>query len=386
MTRTKTQAPPKPYPGFPLTAHHNGQWCKRINGKLHYFGPWEDWQAALDLFLEQKDDLYAGRTPRRRGDGPTLAELMDRFLYSKKLRMESGEMTARSYADYERTCDKIEASISTTRLLSDLRTEDFEKLRADLGRGQNPTTQKGDLGRARMVFNYAYESGLTETPIRYGKALKTPHARIFRRLANERGERMFTREEVLALVEEAGVQLKAMIYLGVNCGFGNEDCGTLPMDRLDLRRGWHNYGRPKTGIERRCPLWPETIAALQEVIARRHAREHETLRNLVFITKYGNCWCSSDEDRCNPISYEFRKLVKTLGFYRKNVTTFYSLRRAFSTIGNTAGEKLAVDYIMGHAAASDDMSAVYRQKTFAGPLKKVTDHVRDWLLGAKCIE
>jgi hypothetical protein len=36
-----------------------------------------------------------------------------------------------------------------------------------------------------------------------------------------------------------GVQLKAMIYLGVDCGFGNEDCGTLPMDRLDLQRGWH---------------------------------------------------------------------------------------------------------------------------------------------------
>ncbi|MGO9115585.1 MAG: tyrosine-type recombinase/integrase [Thermoguttaceae bacterium] len=386
MTRTKTQKPPKPYPGFPLTAHPNGQWCKKIKGKLHYFGSWENWQDALALFQEQRDDLYAGRTPRRQGDGPTLAELMDRFLYSKKVRKESDEMTARSYADYERTCDKIEASIATSRLLSDLRNEDFEKLRADFSKGQGPTTLKGDLGRARMVFNYAYESGLTETPIRYGKTLKTPHARVFRRLANARGERMFTREEVLALVKKAGVQLKAMIYMGVNCGFGNEDCGTLPMDRLDLKGGWHKYGRPKTGILRRCPLWPETVAALKEVIARRKPSEDENLRNLVFVTKYGNCWCSSEEDRSNPISYEFRKLVKELGFYRKGVTTFYSLRRTFSTIGNTVGEKIAVDFIMGHIAATDDMSAIYRQKTFDGPLKKVTDHVRDWLLGVKCIE
>jgi integrase len=352
---------------------------------LRYFGPWEDWQAALDLFLEQKDDLYAGRTPRRRGDGPTLAELMDRFLYSKKLRMESGEMTARSYADYERTCDKIEASISTSRLLSDLTTEDFENLRADLAKGQGPTTQKGNLGRARMVFNYAYDSGLTETPIRFGKALKTPHARIFRRMANQRGERMFTREQVLALVEKAGGQLRAMIYLGVNCGFANVDCGTLPMDRLDLEGGWHHYGRPKTGMLRRCPLWPETVTALKEVISRRKPPEDETLRNLVFLTKYGNCWCRSDQDRCNPISYEFRKLVVSLGFYRKGVTTFQSLRRTFSTIGSAVGDKVAVDFIMGLIAASDDMSAVYRQKTFDGPLKKVTDHVRDWLLGIKNI-
>jgi integrase len=352
---------------------------------LYYFGPWEGWQEALALFQEQRDDLYAGRTPRRRGDGPTLAELMDRFLYSKKVRKESGEMTARSYADYQRTCDKIAASISTSRLLSDLRTEDFEKLRADLSKGQGPTTLKGDLGRARMVFSYAYESGLTETPIRHGKALKTPHVRIFRRLANQRGERMFAREEILALVGTAGVQLKAMIYLGVNCGFGNEDCGTLPLDRVDLEGGWHHYGRPKTGIIRRCPLWPETIDALKDVIAMRRPSEDDALRNLVFITKYRNCWCSSDEDRCNPISFEFRKLVKTLGFYRKSVTTFYSLRRTFSTIGGAAGDKIAVDFIMGHVAASDDMSAHYRPKTFDGPLKKVTDHVRDWLLGVKNI-
>jgi len=96
----------------------------------------------------------------------------------------------------------------------------------------------------------------------------------------------------------------------------HQDTGTteavsgLPMDRLDLRRGWRNYGRPKTGIERRCPLWPETIAALQEVIARRHAREHETLRNLVLITKYDNCWCSSDEDRCNPNQAPFLLWVR----------------------------------------------------------------------------
>lgn len=85
MTRTKTKAPDKPYDEFPLTAHPNGQWCKKIRGKLHYFGPWEEWQEALASFQEDRDDLYAGRTPRRRGDGPTLAELMDRFLYSKKL-------------------------------------------------------------------------------------------------------------------------------------------------------------------------------------------------------------------------------------------------------------------------------------------------------------
>ena len=68
------------------------------------------------------------------------------------------------------------------------------------------------------------------------------------------------------------------------------------------------------------------------------------------------------------------------------MTTFYTLRRTFETIGGTAGNQVAVDCIMGHIAATDDMAAVYRQKTFDEPLKKVTNHVRAWFNGRKKIE
>lgn len=67
--------------------------------------------------------------------------------------------------------------------------------------------------------------------------------------------------------------------------------------------------------------------------------------------------------------------------YRENVTTFYSLRRMFETIGATCGEQVAVDHIMGHIAPADDMAAVYRQRTFDGPLQKVAHHVREWFTG-----
>jgi hypothetical protein len=71
--------------------------------------------------------------------------------------------------------------------------------------------------------------------------------------------------------------------------------------------------------------------------------------------------------------------------HRNGVTTFYSLRRTFETIGATAGEQLAVDYIMGHTPPADDMAAVYRQKTFNTPLLKVTERVRAWLDGSVSI-
>jgi hypothetical protein len=45
--------------------------------------------------------------------------------------------------------------------------------------------------------------------------------------------KLFTAEEIRRLLDAAGVQLKAMILLGVNCGFGNADCGNLPLSALD---------------------------------------------------------------------------------------------------------------------------------------------------------
>lgn len=32
----------KPYPELPLFVHNNGQWCRKINGKIHSFGKWEE--------------------------------------------------------------------------------------------------------------------------------------------------------------------------------------------------------------------------------------------------------------------------------------------------------------------------------------------------------
>jgi integrase len=176
-----------------------------------------------------------------------------------------------------------------------------------------------------------------------------------------------------------------MIYLGINCGFGNADCGLLPLDKLDLENGWHNYWRPKTHNPRRCPLWPETIKAIRKALDYRPKNVRPEAENLVFVTRLGACWCKCDTGD-NAIGAEIRKMLKALGIYRKNVTTFYTLRHTFETIGGTAGDKVAVDYIMGHIVPTDDMAAVYRQKTYDSQLRKVTNHVRAWLNGRKNIE
>ena len=63
----RKEKPEKPSPDYPLFPHQNSQWAKKVRGRLYDFGLWYDPVAALDLWVNQKDDLLAGRTPCPQG-------------------------------------------------------------------------------------------------------------------------------------------------------------------------------------------------------------------------------------------------------------------------------------------------------------------------------
>jgi hypothetical protein len=81
MAKAFNSKPRKPHPGFPLTAHSNGQWCKKTRGKVHFFGVWADPDGALDYYLKVARDLHAGREPQAvLGDELTLKKLGNEYL------------------------------------------------------------------------------------------------------------------------------------------------------------------------------------------------------------------------------------------------------------------------------------------------------------------
>src|SRR6516165_8637542 len=109
-SRKAADRPKKPYLDFPLTPHASGAWQKKIRGKIHYFGKWarrvngklvrvegDGWKEALEAYKAVADDLHAGRTPRVKADGLTVAELCNRFLTAKQRQWEAGEISSRMF-------------------------------------------------------------------------------------------------------------------------------------------------------------------------------------------------------------------------------------------------------------------------------------------------
>ena len=369
--------PRKPHPDFPLFAHAAGVWAKKVRGKLHYFGPWADPDAALKRWLEQKDDLLAGRTPRPKADGLALRDLANRFLTAKKHLAENGKITPRTYADYYTACRSVITILGKDKLLVDLRGDDFDHLRRCLAKTRGPVALGDSINHARMLFKFAYDAGLIDHPVRYGASFKRPSKKVIRIARAKAGPRMFEADELRAIIKAAPMPLKAMILLGINCGFGNSDCATLPAKAVDLQADWVRFPRPKTGIDRRCPLWPETVTALQEAIASRSTPKDDKDAGLAFITKYGQGWAGSTTT-ARPLSAEFRKLLVKLGLHRPGLG-FYVLRHVCETIGGDARDQVAVDYIMGHSR--DDMASVYRERIDDHRLVAVVEHVHKWLFG-----
>ena len=169
--------------------------------------------------------------------------------------------------------------------------------------------------------------------------------------------------------------MKAMHLLGINCGFGNSDCGNLPTTALDLDAGWLDYPRPKTGINRRCPLWPETVSALREAQAERPTPKKEEHAGLFFITKYGGPWAKDTPD--SPITKETRKLLDRLGV--NGHRNYYTLRHTFRTV-RRRGEGPARRRLH-HGPCTRRHGDAYRERISDDRLKVVADYVR-WRYGA----
>jgi hypothetical protein len=67
----------------------------------------DDTDAALQKYLDEVDDLQAGRTPRGNRDGLTVRTLANEFLTEKTHLLNNREFVPQTFAEYHRTCETI---------------------------------------------------------------------------------------------------------------------------------------------------------------------------------------------------------------------------------------------------------------------------------------
>src|SRR5262249_11381020 len=151
----------------------------------------------------------------------------------------------------------------------------------------------------------------------------------------------------------------------------------LPMSALDLQAGWAIYARAKTGVQRKSPLWPETLRAIQEWLSQRPEPARTEDAGRLFLTRYRRSYTASQTN--NYVSRAFGKLLKKVGVNGRKGLNFYGLRCTFRTVGDESRDQPAVDHLMGHEPPT--MASIYRQAISDERLRAVSDYVRAWLFG-----
>tara|TARA_R110000868_G_scaffold391868_1_gene662192 strand:+ start:1679 stop:2845 length:1167 start_codon:yes stop_codon:yes gene_type:complete len=381
MTKTKRK-PDKPRRDFPLGAASNGQWCKKIKGRIHYFGVWSNPAAAETEYLRVKEYLQAGRLPPAAANtGILMSDLCNRFLNSKRALRDTGELSGRTFVDYHAACADVLDHFGKERLVEDIGPDDFESYRAKASKGRGLHSIAKTVTVTKMLFKFAYDSELIEKPIRFGQQFARPTKKSMRihraRKQNSHGLRMFEAAEITALLKVATVPMKAMILLAANSGLGNSDLANLP--KSAIQGDWLVFARVKTGVNRRIPLWPETKKALRDAIEHRPRAKSSADDGLCFITQMGRRWVRTGPNGTSVmdlVSDAFTKLLKKLELKREGLG-FYALRHGFETIAGGCGDQIAVDSLMGHVI--DDMGSNYRERIEDSRLQAVTDHVHSWL-------
>jgi integrase len=208
------------------------------------------------------------------------------------------------------------------------------------------------MAAVKAMYNWALDNEIID---------HSPRLKALKKVTPQKTEKpTFTPSQVRELLQNAGVQMNAMIWLGLNCGFGCTDCAELKWKNVDLDQGRVTYPRGKTGIGRNLPLWPETVQALLAV-----PRQGE----LVFYTRSGNPWVrtmsNKQEDgtikytKDDAVTKEFSKLMKKAGIEVAKGVGFYTLRRTAATVAASSGDPFAVQKLLGHADVK--MASTYVQ-------------------------
>lgn len=248
----------------------------------------------------------------------TVKELANRFLAAQRANWRNPETTLKCYRDWlsRFLVDHPRLKVST------FTVEQFAAWKLSLQHhGYSPESINHYLGAVRAMFRFAEDTDVVEKAPKLKRIKNQPRQTTARKL-------LYTVAEVQSLLDTAKDQLKAMVLLGLNCGFGPKDIHDLTWDHIDGDR--ITLPRSKTGISQTYQLWPETLALLHRVRSLRQrgcsgtteSKSEDSPAKHVFVTMFGRPWNK------DAVAEQFRRLCKRAGV---PCYGFYRLRHCAST-------------------------------------------------------
>ncbi|MEN6383814.1 MAG: tyrosine-type recombinase/integrase [Phycisphaerales bacterium] len=143
-------------------------------------------------------------------------------------------------------------------MVSDISTMDIQiYIRKQIKDKKAANTINLRIASIKAMYNWALDNEIINNG---------PNLKVIKKITKIKKEKLtFTAEQIQQLLETADIQMKAMILLGLNCGFGYTDCAELKWENLDFEKNRVIYPRGKTGVSRNLSLWSETVEALKKV-------------------------------------------------------------------------------------------------------------------------
>lgn len=381
--------PAKPYKTFPLWPHRSGSWCAVIDGLRRSFGGWR---------TDPKGDGALGRynafmEARRRGldpvasdlSGVAVREVVNRYVTRQHRRAVAGEIGLRDYRDSLSVLEAFGLFVGRETRVAELRPSRFGEYRDELvNRGLSPSTIKRHLAHVKAMFRWAFDQEFIAAPPRYGNDFKPP-----RRVAARR-KLLFSEGEVARMIGAAGLPLRAMIRLGVECGFGQTDAAALRWEDVDLSKRFIDLRRHKTGIARRCAISAALVADLKawaEIQVKREVPRKD--EGLTFTTLRGERYVrevAREDPLAAPlvvdsVALAFGKLMRDKLGIKSDGRGFYTLRRTHRTWTDELRDPHAAALVMGHAFGS--VAGLYVQEVRDERLVAINEHVVKRLKGAE---
>jgi len=338
---------------FPLTLHKTGQFCKKIKGKLYYFGI--DKKLALQRYLEQASYLHSGKVipPDKEDNDLSIRYLCNLYLEHQQSKAETGQIKTRHIYDQTLLLRDFVKFVGPNRITADISTMDIQNyIRKQISAKKSANTINNKIAAIKAMYNWALDNEVIGN---------SPNLKVINKITKIKQEKLtFTMEQIQKILKVADIQMKAMILLGLNCGFGCTDCSELKWCNINFDNSRIFYPRGKTGISRNLVLWPETVEALKDIpkngeLIFHTARGNSWVRAIEGFDKYGNKKFTKED----AVSKQFSKLLKKADIKTEKGMGFYTLRRTAATLAARSGDPFAVQKLLGHADLK--MASVYVQ-------------------------